>query len=415
MNRGHELLPGIKLNKGKYVVKSLIRSGTMSNVYLIEDVPALNRKMIVKEIFYESWEYEKETVLKIGRYYPEINWYIDDFMENGIPYFVMQYVEGKTLEDYFGNDEKNERKRFEQIVDISIFLVGFVCKLHRCHIIHGDISPDNIIITENREVYLIDYGNSLVTEGVCCSYKEGYSAPELKGNTDRGIDCRCDIYSIGATMRYMVKKPVESSMAGKIYEKDYHRIFRKCLKSKPEERYHSVRCLYYRLILCKYRLYISIVLMVLLAFFSVMTAFRGTEDDYSPTDSNAVKSENRLYYVINDSEVTITGSNASDTEITIPSEIEGYKVKSIKGIDKNVTKVTISEGIERIEEYAFENCQYLKEISIPASVSYIDEYAFINCGQLQKVNISPQNQYYIIDDKQLVDKRDGNIMMEIEP
>lgn len=410
MNRKYQLLIGTKLNKGKYVIKSLIRSSSMSNVYLIEDVPSLNRKMIVKEFFYASWEYEKEIVLEIGRHYPEFDWYIDDFVENNISYFVMQYIEGMTLEKSLSSSEENNLWRYNRVIKTSILLVKFVSKLHKYHIVHGDISPDNIIITKKGELYLIDYGNSLVSKGTCFSYKDGYSAPELRNNKDSIIDYRCDIYSIGATMHFMErKKTAESYIDRKIYRNDYRRIIQKCIKSNPNHRYYSTRSLYFRLILCRYRkclLIIWVLISTLIVFLS------GINKPFSikKMDSNP---ENNFYYVIDNAKVTIIGSEASVTDITIPAEIEGYPVNSIQGLSKNVTKVIISEGIECIEAYAFENCQYLNEIFIPTSIEYIDKYAFVNCGQLENIRISSQNKFYIMENNQLVDKRNGDIVKKI--
>ena len=124
--------------------------------------------------------------------------------------------------------------------------------------------------------------------------------------------------------------------------------------------------------------------------------------------------DSSVYYTVSNRKAIITGSENDITDITIPAKIKGIRVQSIEGINNNVTKLNISDGIERIEPYAFENCQYLKEIIIPTSVEYIDEYAFVNCGQLENIKISSRNQFYFIESGKLVDKRNGNIIVTVE-
>lgn len=109
---------------------------------------------------------------------------------------------------------------------------------------------------------------------------------------------------------------------------------------------------------------LSLVLMLSLA---VLPAAAETSGDYS-------------YRILDDGTVEITGYSGSDTELVIPSEIEGKKVTSIGEIAfmncTTLTSVTIPEGVTNIGFEAFFCCSALKTINIPDSITSIQNAAF---------------------------------------
>ncbi|MBU5335010.1 leucine-rich repeat domain-containing protein [Intestinibacter bartlettii] len=122
-----------------------------------------------------------------------------------------------------------------------------------------------------------------------------------------------------------------------------------------------------------------------------------TTDESSETDSSTEEDENTLTsedgfkYILEDDEVTIKGYEGSETDITIPSEIDGHKVTKIgeAAFDGNedITSVEIPDSITTIESYAFYNSTSLESVSIPESVTTIGEGAFANCTSLTTVNL----------------------------
>lgn len=105
------------------------------------------------------------------------------------------------------------------------------------------------------------------------------------------------------------------------------------------------------------------------------------------------------YEVLEDGTVEITAYNGTDTEVTVPGEIEGKKVVSMVATfacNHEITKVVISEGIERIESCAFLQCYELGQVEIPDSVTYIGDDAFNNCISLIDIEI-PDGVTYIGD------------------
>ena len=89
-----------------------------------------------------------------------------------------------------------------------------------------------------------------------------------------------------------------------------------------------------------------------------------------------------VYTVLNDGTAEIAGYTGYDTDIVIPSTIDGYKVTSIGNSaflkDTTLTNVEIPSGVTKIGEYAFAYCDSLGNTIIPSSVTNIAENAFIN-------------------------------------
>ena len=119
-------------------------------------------------------------------------------------------------------------------------------------------------------------------------------------------------------------------------------------------------------------------------------------------------------------EYTAKGKNAEITvingtgEIEVPAELDGKKVTSIGMYVFNgnttVKKVTLPEGLQKIERSAFANNDKLKELNIPDSVTSIGNGAFSSCSALETVEISPYHKTYGICNKQLFLKKNMTLL-----
>lgn len=143
------------------------------------------------------------------------------------PAIAMEYIRGRSLSAFLQEKPSLQARRrvFGQLLEA-------VGAMHRQSIIHNDIKPDNILITEaDNDVKLIDFG---FADGDAHALEKGlggtrqYASPELLAH--RETDARSDIYSIGRLMR-------------DIFPGRYGRIARRCLRSNPVRRYPSVGAL----------------------------------------------------------------------------------------------------------------------------------------------------------------------------
>lgn len=145
----------------------------------------------------------------------EIVQVIDYFEENNTAYIVMEYVDGITLKDYL----KQVKRRLspQEVTDLLRPLLAALGEVHDLHLIHRDISPDNIMLTRSGGIKLIDFGTvrymddndlSKSTEAIL---KPGFAPMEQYQNRGK-IGPWTDIYAICATMYYCMtgKLPMDA-------------------------------------------------------------------------------------------------------------------------------------------------------------------------------------------------------------
>jgi eukaryotic-like serine/threonine-protein kinase len=132
---------------------------------------------------------------------------------DGFHYFVMEYIEGKTLYDLMQPPPLGEGHAFSEreALDIMIQITDACVHAHERGLIHRDIKPKNIILTPQSIAKLTDLGLARATDDkAVAAFEAGkaygtpyYISPEqIRGEVD--IDFRADIYSLGATMYHLV-------------------------------------------------------------------------------------------------------------------------------------------------------------------------------------------------------------------
>ena len=189
-------------------------AGAMAIVYKAE-LLSLNRTVAIKVLpkrFSENPEYVARFY-KEGRAAGKLNHNnivqaFDVGEAGGYHYFVMEYVEGKTLHDdlaagkVFGEAEA---------LDIIIQVAHALAHAHNCGLIHRDVKPKNIMINTAGVVKLADMGLARETTDIEAARTEAgqaygtpyYIAPEqIRGKID--LDGRADVYGLGATFYHLV-------------------------------------------------------------------------------------------------------------------------------------------------------------------------------------------------------------------
>ncbi len=197
-----------------YKILGKLGAGAMAIVYKARQL-SLNRIVAIKVLpkrFSENPEYverfykEGQAAGKLN--HPNIVQAIDVGEAGGYHYFVMEYVEGKTLaDDITGGRYLDEKTALDIIVQVAHALAH----AHKHGLIHRDVKPKNIMLSKDGMVKLADMGLAREVTDIKLAETEAgkaygtpyYIAPEqIRGKID--IDGRADIYGLGATFYHVV-------------------------------------------------------------------------------------------------------------------------------------------------------------------------------------------------------------------
>ena len=215
---------GHTLQQGKFTVGHVLGKGGFGIIYKGAHTD-LQRPVAIKELFpvamsavrvgtritvptsqQEAFAREREGLLKeaqllFGLRDPGIVQVYDAFQENGTAYIVMEYLEGRTLEARIqqeGRIPANEVQRLAQALGQALAVV------HAQHLLHMEIQPDNIILTEGERTVLIDFGSARAfhlhrTQRHTQILTAQYAAPEQYSQEAR-FGPYTDIFGLGATL-----------------------------------------------------------------------------------------------------------------------------------------------------------------------------------------------------------------------
>jgi serine/threonine-protein kinase len=197
-----------------YQILGKLGAGAMAIVYKAKQL-SLNRTVAIKVLpkrFTENPEYV-ERFYKEGRAAGKLNHNnivqaIDVGEAGGYHFFVMEYVEGKTIHEDIASGKVYDEN---EAIDIIIQVAHALQHAHNLGLIHRDVKPKNIMINRAGIVKLADMGLARETTDIETAKTEKgraygtpyYIAPEqIRGEID--IDCRADIYGLGATLYHML-------------------------------------------------------------------------------------------------------------------------------------------------------------------------------------------------------------------
>ena len=194
---------GQRINDRYEIIKS-IGEGGMANVYLAIDV-ILDRKVAIKilrgdlandEKFIRRFQREALSASSLS--HPNIVEMYDVGEDNGNYYIVMEYVEGRTLKQLL---KKRGHLTVGEAVDIMLQLTDGMIHAHDSYIIHRDLKPQNIMIQENGQIKITDFGIAMALNSTQLTQTNSvmgsvhYLPPEQASG--KGSTIKSDIYSMG--------------------------------------------------------------------------------------------------------------------------------------------------------------------------------------------------------------------------
>ncbi|MEE4244758.1 MAG: serine/threonine-protein kinase [Kangiellaceae bacterium] len=232
-----------------YKLLAPLGSGGMSEVFRAEQL-SLKRTVAIKFLSEALLDhdtakelFENEPLIVARLNHPKIIHVIDKgITDNGKPYFVMEYVAGVTLHDLV-QDEKVPTSRK---VDFLIQICRGLSFAHRNGIIHRDIKPANIIIDNEHNARILDFGiaSFYMDERFSSNPNtvlgtERYMAPELKQSA--GASLLSDLYSLGVLMfevfaENFVDLATDKTIAKADIPNPIKKIILECIDEDPNKR-----------------------------------------------------------------------------------------------------------------------------------------------------------------------------------
>ena len=199
---------------GRYELQRRVGRGGMAEVYLARD-RLLDRLVAIKILFPEFAtdpsfvaRFRREAQNAANLNHPSIVGVYDWGKERGTYYIVMEYVDGKSISDILRTDGPIEAKRAATIAADVAGALGFA---HRKGVVHRDVKPGNILITDAGDVKVADFGiaraltasveENLTQTGSVMGTATYFSPEQAQG---KAVDARTDLYSLGVVLYEMV-------------------------------------------------------------------------------------------------------------------------------------------------------------------------------------------------------------------
>jgi len=221
---GYRLLE--KVGKGAMATVYKAKQESLDRIVAIKVLP---KKMNDNAEFVDRFYKEGRAAARLS-HNNIVQAYDVGYSPEGFHYFVMEYIEGKTLYDVMQPPPVGEGRAFteKEGLDIMIQIADALAHAHDRGLIHRDVKPKNILLTSRGVAKLTDLGLARDLDDKEAAESEAgkaygtpyYISPEqIRGEVD--IDFRADIYSLGATLYHMVtgRPPFEADTPSAVMHK----------------------------------------------------------------------------------------------------------------------------------------------------------------------------------------------------
>jgi eukaryotic-like serine/threonine-protein kinase len=258
---------------GPYRIEAQLGEGGMGVVYRALDTK-LNRPVAVKLLSDDlanaaaRRRFQREAQMASSLNHPHILTVHDAGEIEGRQYLVTEYIDGGTLKDW----ARREKRTWRELVELLVGVADGLATAHAAAILHRDIKPDNILITQSGYAKLADFGLAKLAENsapyaVTRTLTErtrpgvvigtiAYMSPEQASG--KPLDARSDVFSFGVVLYEMIsgRKPFAGASNLEVLQTIIHgspqplgdeipaalrAVVEKALEKGPPDRYQSMR------------------------------------------------------------------------------------------------------------------------------------------------------------------------------
>ena len=250
---------------GDFVIRSKIGSGAVGTVYLATQL-SLERQVALKVLLPEyctrkgSVDLLKEARMAASLNHINLIQSVAIGEEDGICYMAMPYISGGSVMNRIIREKQLPVDESLHIIQQSAEALHYVWT--ECGMVHRDIKPDNIMLTQEGIVKIMDFGMAVnITDwqsGTSISGSPSYMSPELFNGAKP--DPRCDIYSLGVTLyqmlagrlpfesetirlvayQHMEEEPEPLNKLNPDVPPDVVKLVRRMMAKKPEDRFQNM-------------------------------------------------------------------------------------------------------------------------------------------------------------------------------
>lgn len=347
--------------------------------------------------------------------------------ERGL-FITMDFIEGERLSEKMQSNPQFFRRK-QNTLHIIRQLLEAMDTMHQADIVHLDLKPDNIIITNRTgNVKVIDFGFSCSgawsqTTGMT----RAFASPEQLQHDKEKIGAASDLYSFGRIVQEIIWQTACRM------PRYLRHIINRCVSERPEDRYASAREIIEEIdshIAMKKRQVAKVSLLsILLTSLLFVAGFFG----YRYYTQDTFEVDGLRYHIlknvwVRDGEEDVvellgkTEEATMDSIFRIPNTVE-FRDREYKVFQVAPHAFENSEWIKKIVfpvemrfclEYSFVGNTNLEEVEIQQNMSFLDEGTFSSCPKFNSVEISKKNPYLYVEDG-VIFNRDPYVLIQCLP
>ena len=242
-----------------------LAGGSMAELYLanVKNTPHM---VGIKGLGAQETQIKKEALSKEASVlnklrHEKIPQFFGFFEEENRIYYVMSYQEGACLEQLVRRKCSLVLPE-ERVCNIALQLCGILAYIHKKEVVHGDIKPANLLLSEYGDLTLLDFGTAVFggehmkTDSDKSKYRFqgtlGFAAPECWHGGRVHLTPETDIFALGATLFYLLegREPRECFGNFVLSEENQEKknrwqpVLNKCCAMEASKRYHSAAEVY---------------------------------------------------------------------------------------------------------------------------------------------------------------------------